>query len=231
MKSFLSIILFFSGLSIAQAQCNAFFPIGEGVKWSYDYYDKKDKLTLKTVQWFKDVSGSGSSMKAMLVQEMIDAKKDKSIGTSESEWICNDGTLHFAINNMAFEGQAAAPNPSMTMDITGDKMDVPSSLSVGESLKDLHYQIKMTVSGMTVMNRKFSVTDRKVVSQEKVETPAGTFDCYKVTYTTTSEGGIGSGTTKTTIWYAKDVGVVKSENYNEKGGLIGKQVLSRIEKS
>src|SRR5690606_23402039 len=117
MKSCISILLFFSSLSFVQAQCNAFFPIREGVKFSYDFYDKKDKLTLKSVQWMKDVSGSGSSMKATLVQEMIDAKKDKSIGTSESEWICDNGTLHFAVNNMAFEGQAA-PNPSMTVDIT-----------------------------------------------------------------------------------------------------------------
>lgn len=230
MKSFLSIILFFASLSFVQAQCNAFFPIREGVKFSYDYYDKKDKLTLKTVQWMKDVSGSGNSMKATLVQEMIDAKKNKSIGTTESEWVCDDGTLHFAINNMAFEGQAAAPNPSMTVDVTGDKMDIPSSFTVGESLKDLNYQVKMTVSGMTIMNRKFSVTDRKVLAQEKVETPAGAFDCYKVSFNTTSEGGIGAGTTKTTIWYAKDVGMVKTENYSEKGNLTVRQVLSKIEK-
>ncbi len=230
MKPVLSIILFFSALSLLKAQCNTFFPMREGVKYQYDHYDKKDKITLKTVQWFKDISGSGSSMKATLVQELIDAKKDKSIGSSEAEWSCENGTLHFAVNNMAFEGQGA-PNPSMTVDVSGDKMDIPSSFTVGESLKDLNYQIKMGVSGMTVMNRKYSVTDRKVVSEEKVETPAGTFDCYKVSFSTKSEGGIGSGTIKTLVWYSKDVGMVKMENYSDKGNLLSRQILSKVQKT
>lgn len=227
-RPFLILCMVFPMLS-AQAQCNTFFPIKEDVKFQYDHFDKKDKLSLRTIQWLEDVSGAGNSMKATMVQEMVDVKKDKVIGKSESEWVCEDGTLLFAMNNMQMSGQQM-PNANMSMEITGDKMDIPSAFQVGQALKDLTYQIKMSMSGVTMMNRSFDVKDRKVEAQESVTTPAGTFDCYKVSFNTTSEGGIGSGTVKSVIWYAKDVGMVKMENYNEKGQLMSRQVLTKIEK-
>ena len=213
----------------ASSQCNTFFPLREGVKYQYDMYDKKEKLTMRTNQWLKNVSGAGNSMKATMVQEMIDVKKDEPIASTETEWTCENGTLHFALNNLAIDG-AVAPGSGMTVDFSGDQMDIPSDMQVGQALKDLTYQIKMGMSGMTVMNRSYNVKDRKVEAEEKVTTPAGTFDCYKVSFTTDSKGGIGSGTIKTIVWYSKDTGMVKTENYSDKGKLMSRQVLSKIEK-
>ena len=230
MKSILTSTLLIAVAMSAFAQCNTFFPLREGVKYQYDLFDKKDKLTMRTVQWLKNVSGAGNSMKATMVQEMIDVKKNKPISTSETEWTCENGTLHFALNNLAIEG-AAAPGSGMTVDFSGDQMDIPSDMQVGQALKDLTYQIKMGMSGMTIMNRSYNVKDRKVEAEEKVTTPAGTFDCYKVSFTTKSEGGMGAGTIKTIVWYSKDTGMVKTENYSEKGALMSKQVLSKIEKT
>ncbi len=217
MKNLLVILACLCAGVTGKAQCNAFFPLKEKIKYQFDHFDKKDKLTLRTTQTLRNVSGTGNSMKATMVQDIIDVKKDKVISTSESEWTCDGGTLHFAITNM-------------TMDITGDKMDIPSHLEVGQSFKDLTYNIKMGMSGMTIMNRTFTVKDRKVEGKEKVTTPAGTFDCFKMTYTTTSQGGIGAGTMKSISWYAKDTGMVKTETYSEKGSLMNRQVLSKIEK-
>ena len=230
MKSLIVSVLLMSLATSAVSQCNTFFPLREGVKYQYDLYDKKDKLSMRMRQWLRNVSGAGNSMKATMVQEMIDAKKDKPLGTSETEWTCENGTLHFALNNLAIEG-VAAPGSGMTVDFSGDEMDVPSDMQVGQALKDLTYQIKMGMSGMTIMNRSYDVKDRKVEAEEEVTTPAGTFNCYKVSFTTKSEGGIGAGTIKTIVWYSKDTGMVKTENYSEKGALLSKQVLSKIEKS
>jgi hypothetical protein len=218
-------------MNLAQAQCNAFFPMKEKVKYQYDHFDKKEKLSLRTTQTFKDVKGSGNSMTATMVQEVIDVKKEKVMATTEAEWACEDGTLHFAINNMTLDNsQQTNAASGVTMDVTGDKMDIPSSFDVGQKLKDLTYNVKMAMSGMSLMNRTFKVTDRKVESVEQVTTPAGTFECYKLTYTTTSQGGIGSGTMKSISWFAKNVGMVKSETFSENGKLMSRQILSKIEK-
>jgi hypothetical protein len=216
------------------AQCNEFYPIKENVRYEYDHFDKKEKLTLRTTNAFKNVSGTGNSMKATMVQELIDVKKNSPMGTSESEWICDNGTLHFTMNSMNFMmdngQQSTMNNPSMTMEVTGDKMDVPSSFQVGQVLKDLTYQVKMTMSGISIMNKTFMVKDRKVEAQESITTPAGTFNCYKISFTTSSEGGLGKGTIKSTMWYAKDAGLVKSENYKEDGKITSRQVLTKIVK-
>lgn len=202
----------------------------ENARFEYDHFDRKEKLTVHTINTFKNVSGTGNNIKATMVQEIIDPKKDKSMGTSETEWICENGVLHFTVNSMSVMDNGQQTNPGMTVDVTGDKMDVPSNLSVGMTLKDITYNIKMAMSGMNLMNRTFTVKDRKVESQEDVTTPAGTFKCYKITFTTTSEKGLGSGTFKTAMWYAKDAGMVKSENYKEDGKLSSRQVLTAITK-
>jgi hypothetical protein len=216
---------------MAQAQCNDFFPMKEKVKYQYDHFDKKEKLSLRTTQTLKNIKGSGNSMTATMVQEVIDVKKEKIIATTESEWACEGGTLHFEINQMSLDNvQQSNAASGMTMEVTGDKMDIPSDFEVGQKLKDLTYNLKMAMSGMSLMNRTFKITDRKVETKEPVTTPAGTFECYKMTYKTTSTGGIGSGTLKSVSWFAKNVGMVKTETFSENDKLMSRQVLSKIEK-
>lgn len=225
MKYTSAFIIFILASQLAKGQCNSFFPLQTEKKLQYEYYDKKDKPTMRSNQWFKSVSGSGNSMTGIMVQELIDVKKNEVLTTSESEWICDNGTLHFTLNSMSFgPEQQAAMGPTATMDVTGDKMDLPSDLKVGQTFKDLNYQMKMTVSGIVMMNRTYEVKDRKVEAEESIETPAGTFPCYKISYNTTSKGS----TMKTIIWYAKNTGMVKMENYNEKGTMTFKQILTKI---
>jgi hypothetical protein len=116
----------------------------------------------------------------------------------------------------------------MSVEVTGDELDLPSDLSVGQTLKDVSYTIKMTMGGMRLMNRTYHIKDRKVESQESLTTPAGTFDCYKITFITTNEKG--SGTIKSGVWYAKEAGLVKSENYKDDGKVSYRQVLAKLVK-
>lgn len=229
MKTNVILILFcFFSINLS-AQCNTFFPMRDNVKVYYDHFDKKDKVTLQTTQKLMNVSGSGNSMKATMVQELIDPKKKEVINTSESDWICENGTMHFHINSFSYLEAAGAPGNGMTMDVTGDQMDMPSSLSVGQTLKDVTYNLKMTMGSVTMMNRKFDVTERKVEAEEDITTPAGTFHCYKITFNTDSGGGIGGGKIKSVMWYAKDVGLVKSESFSDNGKLMARQVLSKVD--
>ena len=181
---------------------------------------------------FKNISGSGDNMTATMAQDLFDAKKGDKISSSELDWKCENGTLHFDMKSMSLmmdnAQQMNMGDGGISVDVTGDKLDLPSDLQVGQTLKDVAYTLKMTMSGMTLMNRTFNVKERKVEAQEDVTTPAGTFNCYKLTFLTTSEKG--GGTTKSAIWYAKDAGLVKTENYKEDGKLIARQVLTKISK-
>ena len=154
MKLILSVIVSLLATMNLAAQCNTFFPMRENVKVYYDHFDKKEKLVLRTMQKITKVSGSGASMKATLAQDLIDVKKNETMVTSESELDCEAGVLRFSMSSMAFmdPSQGAMNAQGMSMEVTGDQMDLPSTLRVGETLKDVNYQMKMSMNGMSLMN-------------------------------------------------------------------------------
>lgn len=214
------------------AQCNSFFPMKENVRYEYEMYDKKEKLTTKMTHTFKNVKGSGDNMTATLAQEIFDAKKGDKIAASDLSWKCENGTLHFDMRSMTLmmdnTQEMNMGDAGMSVDVTGDQLDLPSELSVGQTLKDVSYTIKMTMGSVTVMNRTYHIKDRKVETQESLTTQAGTFDCYKLTFTTTNEKG--GGTIKSALWYSKDAGMVKTENYKDDGKVSYRQVLVKVVK-
>src|SRR5688500_18655119 len=64
MKTLLSLVLFFL-ISIAGfSQCNSFYPLKENVRYEYDHFDRKEKLSFRMSQTFKNISGSGNTMSA-----------------------------------------------------------------------------------------------------------------------------------------------------------------------
>ena len=65
MKSFLYLLVILCYCVDANSQCNTFFPIKEKVKYHYDFYDKKDKLSLRTTQTLKNVSGAGNDLRCL----------------------------------------------------------------------------------------------------------------------------------------------------------------------
>ena len=73
------------------------------------------------------------------------------------------------------------------------------------------------------------LTNRKVVAQESVTVPAGTFDCLKITYDLESKAMI-KITGSATQWMAVGPGLVKSESYDKKGNLISSQLLNEFTK-
>lgn len=235
MKTLMLLLLFVCLANACFGQCNSFYPLKENMRYEYDHFDRKEKLSLRMSQIFKNITGSGTNMSATLAQEMFDPKKGDKIASSELVWECKDGTLHFDMKSMALNmdniQQMNMGDAGMSVDVTGDELDLPTDLQVGQTLRDVSYHIKMTMSGVNLMNRTFNVKERKVEAQESVTTPAGTFDCYKITFITVSEGGIGSGTVKTAMWYAKDAGLIKAENYKEDGKMISRQVLAKLSKA
>ena len=92
---------------------------------------------------------------------------------------------------------------------------------------DVH---KMTVStaGMTIMTMSVNVTDRKVEGKEKITTTAGSFNCTKIAQTVNMQAII-NVTARSTEWYAKDVGMIKSESYDSDGILTSTTELVSIE--
>ena len=232
MKALLTIALVSIFSFKTLGQCNSFFPLKENVRYEYEMFDKKEKMTFKMSHTLKNVSGSGDNMTATLAQDIYDPKKGDKLSSSELNWKCENGTLHFDMKSMTMtmdNGQEMNMGETgMSVDVSGDQLDLPTELTVGQTMKDATYNIKMAMGTMTLMNRTYTIKDRKVESQESLTTPAGTFDCYKITFLTTDNKS--GSTTKSAMWYAKDAGLIKSENYKDDGKLITRQVLVKLVK-
>ena len=103
-------------------------------------------------------------------------------------------------------------------------------MSVGDMLDDASMNLKVRSNGIQIMNMDVIISNRKVEAEEDVKTPAGSFECYKITYDTQSKTKIINMTTSSTEWMAEGVGVVKTENYNKKGKLAGYTLLTKLQK-
>jgi hypothetical protein len=108
----------------------------------------------------------------------------------------------------------------ITMDATD--LDYPANLQRRPGTYDGNVVSKLT-PGMSMLNMVIKIYDRKVVAQEDVTTPAGTFKCYKMTSTIETKTMF-SMVAKSTEWIALKVGIVRSETYDKNGKLMGYMV-------
>ena len=200
--------------------CDGYFPYKEGTTFEITQYDKKDKVTGRIVYKVTDVDAS--SQTATYEFEMFD-KKDESIMTSSFSAECTGEGIIVDANYMV-NPEMIGNYQNMEMTITGDNLEIPNNLSVGQTLPDAAVYVAVDMSPIK-MNLTSQIQNRKVTAKESVTTPAGTFDCHVLEYETETKVGI-KVTTTNKQWLAPKVGVIKDESYNKSGKLMGYSLLT-----
>jgi hypothetical protein len=209
---------------IAQ-DCTPYYPVEKGAVREMASYDKKDKLTGTTIQIVKDITTAGDKTE-WLIGVVSKDEKGKEISAGDLRMSCEAGIFKMDMKNFVNEEQMKGfEGMDVTMDATD--LDFPASLTTGQSLKDGSLTIKVNSPGMSMMNMVVRIYDRKVEGQEEITTPAGTFQCYKLTSTIETKTMF-SVVAKSTEWIAKDVGTVRSETYDKNGKLMGYTVLTAM---
>ena len=131
--------------------------------------------------------------------------------------------------------QSNAVLDNMEMGFGDGFMDIPKNMYPGQKLNDVKFTMKTNASGadMTVIS---NLTERKVGAKETITTPAGTFECMPISGLRKSSMKVMGMNrnmgkpTKETIWYSPGIGMVKSENYDEKGKLETSQILTEFKR-
>lgn len=223
-----SILLTLSSLTTvttAQSDCSAFFTLEKGAMWEINHYNKKGVLSSVSAQEVGVVEMLDGSWEAQVQQKI---KDDKGNIMTEGNYRlkCKDGTVFFDVADM-LNPEMKEGLGEMEMSITGDALQLPSKLTVGQTLPDGYTEIKAGPQGVTIMTLRFEMTDRKVEAKESVTVPAGKFDCYKITYTLNTKTILPKSFTSA-IWYSEKVGMVKSETYDKKGNLDSRSELARF---
>lgn len=216
----------------AYSQCNNYYNITEGSVFEIENYNSKDKKEGRVLNKVISYNQNGNNYEAVIHSSVFD-KKDKELHQGEYKMTCNNGVLQIDMSKFipddmmkAFEGGE--------MEVTGEQLEIPSSLSVGQKLNDGSVSVKMNTGPGMAMSMNITIGDRLVEGKESIETPAGSFECYKISYTINSRTNMMgmniNNTMKSVDWVSQGKGVVKSSVYNNKGSLVGYSLLTRFEK-
>ena len=209
--------------------CTAYFPMEEGKTFEITNYNPKGKVQSIGLHQITSRVANGSDIVVAVSSELkMKGKEDEPI-QFDYQVECIDG--EFRINT--FRGISSDQLGAMggSVEIDGDYLDLPSNLTAGQTLKDATIYLRFGTSedsDQALMNFKYNITNRKVAAIEDVETPAGVFNSYKITYDVQTKMIVNIHSS-VAEWYAEGVGVVKSEIYNKKGKLQGYSLLTKFE--
>ncbi len=216
---FIAAILIFNLDS--KAQCNQYFKVKNGTNWTMSNFDAKGKLQGKTIQKVTEYSETSNEFVATFEITSVDKKGEQTmVGSSTMK--CEDGVIYFDMNDM-FPQEQMQSMENFEMTVEGTNLELPSSLKIGQELKDAN--IVMKVNGPMVMNFKIDITGRKVLGEETLNTPAGSFECFKISQDIYMKTVI-KMEMRSIEWFSKDVGMVKSETYDKKNKLKSYTLLT-----
>lgn len=221
---FLLTILFVNEVS---AQCtNPFYQLKEGTVIEMESYDKKDKLQSRSETRVVQYQTTPAGYIATITYKMLD-KKEKLISEGDYKLECNNGTIKIDMSSF-IPAESMTAFKDMEVEVDMDQMLYPANLSAGQSLDDASIKIKTTNSPVT-MGMDMDISNRKVEGKESITTPAGTFECYKISYDMFSKMSFVKMNFKNVEYLSENSGVVKTESYKSNGNLMSYTILTKYE--
>ena len=178
--------------------------------------NKKGKETGKITYVMSNVQKSGGIVTSTVNSDFVDAK-GKSISKATNVMKCAGGII---MMDMKMFIPAAQQEQIGDVSATGQSsyLEYPPKMKQGDVLKDGEFSMDFKMQSGIASHISVDITNRKVEGNESITTPAGTWDCIKITYHSKVVIKIGIGlpvNADVTEWYAPGFGTVKTES---KGG-------------
>ena len=229
MKKLLALLafVFLPGEAIF-AQCNEMFDYQKGTSWQWTNYDKKGKFMGKSMQKIEELNKLSNGFEVTISLVHSD-KKGEQVGPISMDMACKDGIVYFDMKKFVPDEYLNDSGGEATVDVTGTNLEMPINMKAGDYLKDASVSMNIG-SSQSPMGIKMTVDifDRKVEAEEKLNTPAGEFDCFVITQSMKTKMMI-SMQMESREWYSPGIGMVKSESY-KKGKLMSYAILTQFSK-
>lgn len=218
--------------AIHAQDCTSFYFLTNNSTVEMTVYDRKGKESGKQSWKVTDVKNNDKGYTSTIESVFIDDKgKESAKGTGT--YICSNGVLQADMRMVVPQQQMEAYKD---MEVRADEVfiEYPDNMSTGQTLKDGSFKMEMYNKNALATTINFSQVNRKVEGKEKITTPAGSWDAYKITYDGQFKamiGGIGIPMNfKVAEWFAPGFGMVKSETYSKNGKLMGSTLLTGYKK-
>ncbi|WP_416444727.1 hypothetical protein ACH3O9_04270 [Leeuwenhoekiella sp. A16] len=212
----------------AQDSCSRsrYYPFTEGAKFQITTYDKKDKAAAIADYLVESIESSAQGEKATIATTVKD-DKGKDLVATTFDVLCINGAISIDFKSLMPPGMLDQYK-NLDYKISGTNMEIPANLEVGKTLPDANMTMDISMAPMK-MQLQVNITNRQVEGKEQVTTAAGTFDCFVITYTTELNMGM-SRQSSSKQWIAEGVGMVKQEDYDNKGRVASSSVLTAFSK-
>ncbi|SDT66572.1 hypothetical protein SAMN05216490_4714 [Mucilaginibacter mallensis] len=244
MKKFVALFACFlvTGQLFAQ-DCSQYMYMQKNKTIEMTAFNNKNEMTFRSVTKVSDVSTANGVTTANVAAEAYD-KNGELINSSNAVYKCDGGVMmmDMSVNTQQQSQQPAQPNAKVNFKVINQGyMEYPSGMQVGDHLKDATSQMEIDMNNGMTSVMTIQITDRIIAGKENVTTPAGSWNCFKITYKTTSSttfkgahadtinnamsafaklkaklGNLGpkmaSNTSETTVWYAPGFGLVKMQS-------------------
>jgi len=223
----MSVIILLGTPTLFAQDCKDYFPHKEGTVLTYENYDKKDKVTGTSVISMQERKETPDGISVVMRSKFIDDKGEE-VYESEVPLECKNGVLHLDMSKYLDPASMGAYS-GMDVEVSADNLALPLSGTAGTELGDGTVTAVVRNSGVKIVTITIHISDRKIAARERVETPAGAFDCLKITYNIRSQIGFVKVNSSATEWYSPEYGTIRSETYNKKGKLVSYMVLKSVD--
>lgn len=191
------------------AQCNYYY-LQNNKTVTMAMSDRKGNPDGKYVYKVSGVTKAAGVTMAQVKSELFD-KKGKSLGGGTGTMQCKNGQLMIDMK-MMLSPQQMEQFKNADVEGKGAFMDYPAAMSAGQQLPDASFTMNMKTDGLAA-SVGVDITNRNVEAKEKVTTPAGTWEAYKITYDSKVTMNMGFAIPikmQMTEWFVPDFGIVKS---------------------
>jgi hypothetical protein len=193
---------------------------------TYINYDKKGKEVSTTTTDIRSVKAEEGAT-VFKVHSLVSTGKKKNDFEMDMTYRCEGNKFIIDMQTLLNPEQMAAYKDASLVVETED-MFIPSDLEPGMELNDGFIEVMVRMDYMTteINARAFY---REVIGKEEVTVPAGTFEAWKIEGNVESKFAFMRFAFRTVEWYVENVGVVKSESYDNKGKKMGYSELQSIQ--
>lgn len=216
--------------TLTAQDCKNYYYLRNNSSVEMTVYDGKGAVVAKNFYNVLSVSKEGTSLLADFTTTVKDEKG--------KEFSSGKGTVKCDGENLMIDMQMNMPNIPQLQAVkmeTGKAttyLTYPTSMKVGQTLPDGSFDMNSSANGMEV-TIEYKASNRKVAAKEKITTPAGSWDCFKITTDISISLKMMAMNMPfnltTAEWFAPGFGVVKTESYKE-GKLVGSMLVTGIKK-
>jgi hypothetical protein len=209
-----------------------YIPLVEGKGFQYQNFNRRDRIEGVNDMVIKTVRSSAGETEAIMSVKYLD-NREKVQHEGEFKVLCRGDELIIDIQSFVDQSLMQQGVDGVEVSMTNIRnVSLPSNLKAGDKLPDASMDFKVTMGAITMTDMKMLIQNRKVEARESITTPAGTFNCFKITYENVADTrimGINRRIVSRTVeFFAPGVGNVRTEHYDDKGRLQSYMVLSKI---